>query len=78
MEEALLFPRSFQQLPLSLDKKFKNTEQLMNLVEESEKKSNSQLLKEYVLALPDDKNVSLEMKHVDEAIEKIDKAFSGI
>jgi Ti-type conjugative transfer relaxase TraA len=49
-------------LPAHVDKKFKNTSELMNAIEHIERKDNSQLLKEYVLALPDDKNISLEMK----------------
>ena len=49
-------------LPEHVDKKFKNTSELMNAIEHIERKDNSQLLKEYVLALPDDKNISLEIK----------------
>ena len=49
-------------LPDYVDSKFKLTTNLMNLVEESERKNNSQLLKEYVLALPDDANISLDAK----------------
>lgn len=49
-------------LPKHVDKKFKNPSELMNAIEHIERKNNSQLLKEYVLALPDDKNISLELK----------------
>lgn len=49
-------------LPEYVDQKFKNLSELMNAVEHIERKDNSQLLKEYVLALPDEDNVSLEMK----------------
>ena len=46
-------------LPENANSKFKKVEELANEVERSEKKSNSRLLKEYVLALPDDKELSL-------------------
>jgi len=49
-------------LPEGVDQKFKNLPELMNAIEHIERKDNSQLLKEYVLALPDEDNVSLEMK----------------
>ena len=49
-------------LPEYVDQKFKNLSELMNAVEHIERKGNSQLLKEYVLALPDEDNVSLEVK----------------
>jgi Ti-type conjugative transfer relaxase TraA len=49
-------------LPEYVDKKFKNLSELMNAIEHIERRNNSQLLKEYVLALPDDKNISLELK----------------
>ncbi|HJK87185.1 MAG TPA: AAA family ATPase [Candidatus Megaira endosymbiont of Nemacystus decipiens] len=49
-------------LPEYVSTKFKSVSELMNLVEETERKKNSQLLKEYVLALPDEKNVSIEVK----------------
>ena len=49
-------------LPERASKSFKDTAILMNEVERLEKRKDSQLLKEYVLALPDDKNISLEMK----------------
>ncbi len=47
-------------LPNHVDQKFKNTSILMNEVEKSEKRKNSQLLKDVVIALPDDKELSLE------------------
>jgi hypothetical protein len=49
-------------LPEYVDKKFKNVSTLMNEVERIERKSNSQLLKEYDIALPDGDNISLEIK----------------
>lgn len=49
-------------LPERASNRFKDTATLMNEVERLEKRKDSQLLKEYVLALPDDKNISLEMK----------------
>lgn len=49
-------------LPGFVDKKFKNISVLMNEVEKNEGRKNSQLLQEIVLALPDDQNISLEMK----------------
>ena len=47
-------------LPNGVHEKFKNSSTLWNEVETIEKRSNSQLAKEFVLALPDDKEVSLE------------------
>ena len=49
-------------LPDYVDTRFKNLSELMNTIEHIEKKSDSQLLKEFVLALPDEDNVSLEIK----------------
>ena len=49
-------------LPSHVDSKFKNLSELTNAIEHIERKNNSQLLKEYVLALPDDKNISHEIK----------------
>ena len=49
-------------LPSHVDSKFKNLAELTNAIEHIERKNNSQLLKEYVLALPDDKNISYEIK----------------
>jgi Ti-type conjugative transfer relaxase TraA len=49
-------------LPFNADEKFKDPSNLMNLAESHESRINSQVLKEYVLALPDDKDVSLEIK----------------
>ena len=46
-------------LPDHVDRKFKNPSELMNAVEHIEKKDNSQLLKEVVIALPDDKELTL-------------------
>ena len=47
-------------LPDHVDKKFKNTAVLMNEVERLEKRKDSVLLKDIVLALPDDKELTLE------------------
>lgn len=47
-------------LPEYADKKFLSVSQLMNEVEECEKRKDSQLLKDIVLALPDDKELTLE------------------
>ena len=49
-------------LPKGVDSKFKNAGALTNAIEQIETRKNSQLLKEFVLALPDEKNVTLEMK----------------
>ena len=49
-------------LPLYADKEFQNIEYLMNEVEVNERQKNSQLLKEYVLALPEEKEISLRHK----------------
>jgi len=49
-------------LPDYVDTRFKNLSELMNTIEHIEKKSDSQLLKEFVLALPDEDNISLEIK----------------
>ncbi|WP_037213756.1 AAA family ATPase [Rickettsia tamurae] len=47
-------------LPNYVDQKFKDPKILMNEVEKSEKRKNSQLLKDVVIALPDDKELALE------------------
>ena len=49
-------------LPLYVDKEFKDIEYLMNEVELKERRKDSQLLKEYVLALPKEKEISLRHK----------------
>jgi Ti-type conjugative transfer relaxase TraA len=49
-------------LPNHVDKKFKNAAVLANEVERTEKKCNSQLYVEWLLALPKEENVSLELK----------------
>jgi len=49
-------------LPEHVDSKFKDTRVLMNAVERAENRKNSQLLKEFLLALPDEKNISLDLK----------------
>lgn len=47
-------------LPKHADLKFKDLAYLMNAVEASESRKDSQLLKSFVIALPDDKELSLE------------------
>ncbi len=47
-------------LPNGVDEKFKNSSVLWNEVERCEKRKDSQVQKEFVLALPDDKEVTLE------------------
>ncbi|MEI6187464.1 MAG: AAA family ATPase [Alphaproteobacteria bacterium] len=47
-------------LPNGVDQKFKNISELMNAVEHIEKKDNSQLLKDAIIALPDDKELDLQ------------------
>ncbi len=47
-------------LPTSVDEKFKNSSVFWNEVERCEKRKDSQVQKEFVLALPDDKEVTLE------------------
>ncbi len=46
-------------LPNYVDKRFKDPRILMNEVERTEKRKNSQLLKDIVIALPDDKELDL-------------------
>jgi Ti-type conjugative transfer relaxase TraA len=47
-------------LPSYVDERFKDPEILMNEVESAEKRKNSQLLKDVVIALPDDKELDLQ------------------
>ena len=47
-------------LPEYANKKFSSVSEFMNLVEAFEKRKDSQLLKDIVLALPDDKELSLQ------------------
>ena len=47
-------------LPTRVDQKFKDPRVLMNEVERIEKRKNSQLLKDIVIALPDDKELDLQ------------------
>ncbi|MGC0371941.1 MAG: hypothetical protein DGJ47_000642 [Rickettsiaceae bacterium] len=49
-------------LPKGADESFKNESVLSNEIERIEKRKDSQLCKEYVLALPDDKEVTFEQK----------------
>lgn len=47
-------------LPEGVDQKFKNVKVLMNEIERIEKRKNSSLLKDIVIALPDDKELDLQ------------------
>jgi Ti-type conjugative transfer relaxase TraA len=47
-------------LPKHVDKKFQNISKFMNEVESSETRKNSSLLKDIVIALPDDKELNLQ------------------
>ncbi|WP_371220165.1 MobA/MobL family protein [Orientia tsutsugamushi] len=47
-------------IPDYVNQKFKNIQTLMNEVERTEKKENSKLLKDIVIALPDEKELNLE------------------
>ncbi|SPR12458.1 conjugal transfer protein TraA [Orientia tsutsugamushi] len=47
-------------IPAYVNQKFKNIQTLMNEVERTEKLRTSQLLKDIVIALPDDKELNLE------------------
>ena len=47
-------------LPQHVNKKFSSVSEFMNLVESFEKRKDSQLLKDIVVALPDDKELSLQ------------------
>ena len=47
-------------LPAGVDRKFENIIELMNAVEHIERKDNSQLLKDVVIALPDDQELNLQ------------------
>ena len=49
-------------LPAHVNEKFKNVSEFANEVERTEKRKNSQLYKEYVIALPDNKDISLKDK----------------
>lgn len=46
-------------LPAYVNNKFKNAESFSNLVEKSEKRKNSQLFKEFIIALPNDVGITL-------------------
>ncbi|XVN40732.1 MAG: AAA family ATPase [Rickettsia endosymbiont of Argas persicus] len=67
-------------LPSHVDQKFKNPSILMNEVEKSEKRKNSQLLKDIVIALPDDKELDLEdrIAITHEIIEEIGWVRNGL
>ncbi|MDA9163616.1 AAA family ATPase [Rickettsiaceae bacterium] len=59
-------------LPQHVDKKFKNISILSNEVERNERRKDSQVYVEWVLALPKEKEISLEMKQemINRFIEK--------
>ena len=67
-------------LPEKVDEKFKNTKELMNAVEHIERKDNSQLLKDAVIALPDDKELNLHDRIVitHRIIEKMQWVKNGL
>ncbi len=61
-------------LPEHVDQKFKNISVLMNEVEKAEPQKNSQLLKDVVIALPDDKELELQdrINIIHEIIEEME------
>ena len=67
-------------LPEYVDKKFANISELANEVERTEKRINSSLYKEYLLALPDNKEIRLENKIelVNKFIEKKEFIKNGL
>ena len=66
-------------LPAHVDSKFKNPTILWNTVEVKEVKSNAQVAMEVVLALPDDKVISLEDKiHLAKSFTKIHFVDKGL
>ncbi len=67
-------------LPQGIDKDFSKTEILMNAVEHIERKANSQLLKDIVIALPDDKELSLQdrINITHEIIDEVGWVKSGV
>lgn len=67
-------------LPCYVDKSFANPEVLMNAIEHIERKRNSQLLKDVVIALPDDKELSLQdrINITHEIIEEMEWVKNGL
>jgi hypothetical protein len=67
-------------LPEGVDKKFKDRAILMNEVERTEKRKNSQLLKDIVIALPDDKELDLQdrINITHEIIDKMGWVKEGL
>ena len=67
-------------LPQGVDQKFKSTSVLMNGIEQIEKQKNSQLLKEILIALPDDKELSLQdrINITHEIIEEMEWIKNGL
>lgn len=49
-------------IPKIADRKYMNIEKLMNEVENCERRKNSQLLREYIIALPSEKEITLRHK----------------
>lgn len=67
-------------LPQGVDKSFAKTEILMNAVEHIERKENSQLLKDIVIALPDDKELTLQdrINITHEIIDEMEWVKKGV
>jgi len=67
-------------LPEGVDWKFKNIAELMNSIEHIERKNNSQLLKDAVIALPDDKELDLQdrINITHRIIEKMEWVKNGL
>jgi Ti-type conjugative transfer relaxase TraA len=67
-------------LPEGVDQKYKSVAELMNEIERCEKRKDSQLVKDIVLALPDDKELSLQdrIEIVHRLIEKREWIKEGL
>ncbi|WP_371223699.1 MobA/MobL family protein [Orientia tsutsugamushi] len=63
-----------------VNQKFKNIQTLINEVERTEKRRNSKLLKDIVIALPDDKELNLEdrIKITHEIVDAIECVKNGL
>ncbi|WP_080571828.1 MobA/MobL family protein [Orientia tsutsugamushi] len=67
-------------IPDYVNQKFKNVQRLMNEVEQTEKRRNSKLLKDIVIALPDDKELNLEdrIKITHEIVDAMEWVQNGL
>ncbi|KJV75935.1 mobA/MobL family protein [Orientia tsutsugamushi str. TA763] len=67
-------------IPAYVNQKFKNIQTLMNEVERTEKRENSKLLKDIVIALPDDKELNLEdrIKITHEIVDAMEWVQNGL